>query len=319
MTNGIDVIGDIHGQAEMLVALLKAMEYFEHDGVWQHPERTAMFIGDLIDRNPGQLEVIDIARRMVDADAAHIVMGNHEFNAIAWAADLRERSEKNFEQHRMFLAEVEEGSARHREIIEWFRTIPLWCEVGGARFVHACWDPHAIEVLTKTGYDGSRLDDELIAAAATKPPKRDDGSSPAFGPYQAVEHLLKGPEVKLPEGYEYLDKGGHPRCHARIAWWQNDISTYRKAALIPEGTTHRDGTPYRGLPDDPVHDLPVSPYCDTEPPLFVGHYWMTGSPEVLCPHVACVDYSAGKTGDLVAYRWDGEPMLSNDKFVSIRR
>jgi len=35
--------------------------------------------------------------------------------------------------------------------------------------------------------------------------------------------------------------------------------------------------------------------------------------------VACLDYSvAGKSGGkLVAYRWDGEQALSNDKFVYV--
>jgi hypothetical protein len=32
---------------------------------------------------------------------------------------------------------------------------------------------------------------------------------------------------------------------------------------------------------------------------------------------ACVDYSAGKGGPLVAYRWDGEEELRNDRFVSV--
>lgn len=32
--------------------------------------------------------------------------------------------------------------------------------------------------------------------------------------------------------------------------------------------------------------------------------------------VACVDYSAGKGEDLVAYRWEGEPMLRDDHFVA---
>jgi hypothetical protein len=50
-----------------------------------HPDRQAIFVGDLIDRGPRQVESVEIVRSMVDAGAAQIAMGNHEFNAIAYA------------------------------------------------------------------------------------------------------------------------------------------------------------------------------------------------------------------------------------------
>ena len=49
-------------------------------------------------------------------------------------------------------------------------------------------------------------------------------------------------------------------------------------------------------------------------PVFVGHYWLTGTPTPLAANVACTDYSVAKGGKLVAYRWDGESELSADKF-----
>jgi hypothetical protein len=45
---GCDVIGDIHGHAKQLEALLAAMNYVERNGAWTHPERTAAFVGDYI-------------------------------------------------------------------------------------------------------------------------------------------------------------------------------------------------------------------------------------------------------------------------------
>jgi hypothetical protein len=35
----------------------------------------------------------------------------------------------------------------------------------------------------------------------------------------------------------------------------------------------------------------------------------------MTPQVACVDYSAGDGGPLVAYRWDGEPALRATHFI----
>lgn len=78
-----DIIGDVHGHDAALTGLLQKMGYREQDLVWRHPERTAIFVGDFIDRGPGQLETLRIVRSMVDAGSALAVMGNHEFNAIA--------------------------------------------------------------------------------------------------------------------------------------------------------------------------------------------------------------------------------------------
>ena len=80
-----DVIGDIQGHFDKLIGLLSRMGYSEVGGVWRHPERTAVFVGDLIDRGPRQVGVVDLVRGMVEAGAAHCVMGNHEFNALAYS------------------------------------------------------------------------------------------------------------------------------------------------------------------------------------------------------------------------------------------
>jgi len=45
-------------------------------------------------------------------------------------------------------------------------------------------------------------------------------------------------------------------------------------------------------------------------PFFIGHYWLTGTPELRSKKVACVDYSIARGGKLVAYRWEGENELS---------
>ena len=55
----------------------------------------------------------------------------------------------------------------------------------------------------------------------------------------------------------------------------------------------------------------------TGAPIFVGHYWMQGKPQILSTKVACLDYSAASTGPLVAYRWHGETELHNAGFVEV--
>ena len=82
---GCDVIGDIHGHADRLEALLAALGYAETRGAWRHPSRTAIFVGDFIDRGPGQRRTLDFVRAMLDAGSVEAVMGNHDFKAIGWA------------------------------------------------------------------------------------------------------------------------------------------------------------------------------------------------------------------------------------------
>ena len=84
---GYDIIGDIHGEGTKLVELLNLLGYRASDGVYRHPERQAVFVGDLIDRGDEHADVLMIVKQMVDAGTAQITMGNHEFNAIAYATE----------------------------------------------------------------------------------------------------------------------------------------------------------------------------------------------------------------------------------------
>ena len=112
---GYDIIGDIHGCNLTLVKLLTELGYQPGaDGIYQHLERKVIFLGDLIDRGPGQREVTSIVQGMMDSGNALSVMGNHEFNAIAYATRdedtgkyLRPHTERNRKQHRAFLEAYE--------------------------------------------------------------------------------------------------------------------------------------------------------------------------------------------------------------------
>jgi hypothetical protein len=62
-----DVVGDIHGHCDELVALLRALGYHERRGVWRHPERIAVFVGDFLDRGPQIRETLALVRSMLEA------------------------------------------------------------------------------------------------------------------------------------------------------------------------------------------------------------------------------------------------------------
>ena len=310
---GYDIIGDVHGYADRLEALLRQLGYRVTNGAYRHPTRTAVFVGDLIDRHPAdQVRTVRIVRAMVDAGSAQIVLGNHEFNAVAFATERpdgghwRQHTEANRRQHGAFLDTVGFGSTLHRELIDWFMTIPLWLDLGDVRIVHACWNAADLDHLAPLVGPGDTLTPELIA----------DGSTPEHQSYIAVERILKGPEIHM-DGYSYLDKGGHQRFLARACWWNPEARTLRDAAVIPSGSelVDPDGAPADALPDRPLDDGSVPVYHDPVP-VVVGHYWREFPLGLEAPHVACVDYSAGKGGPLVAYRWHhGDERLADDRFV----
>ena len=74
-----DLIGDIHGHFDPLVRMLETLGYDRRKGVYAHPHRQVIFLGDFIDRGPDQRGVLEIVRPMIDQGAALSVMGNHEF------------------------------------------------------------------------------------------------------------------------------------------------------------------------------------------------------------------------------------------------
>lgn len=312
MSDGYDLIGDIHGQLEPLEALLRKLGYRPDRGVWRHPSRQLIFLGDFIDRGPHQREVVELARAMVDAGSALAVMGNHEFNALAFHTPdpavpgtwLRRRSDRNIRQHLAFLNAYLGDKSCERALestLNWFMDLPVFLDLGGVRVVHACWDPESIQVLSPQLRPGNRLTDDLLVAACRQ-------GSPEF---DAIETLLKGRELKLPEGESFPDKEGTIRHRIRIRWWEEGEQTYRSIFMGPASAeTH--------IPDDPVPGDHLIQYHHDQPPVFLGHYWLEGKPEPLADNVACLDYSVAKKGGaLAAYRWDGEQVLTADKFVTV--
>jgi hypothetical protein len=305
LTSALDVVGDVHGQFDKLVGLLRHLGYRETSGAWRHQNRTAIFVGDLIDRGPRQLATIELVRAMVDAGSARCVVGNHEFNAIAWVTPDPEHPGKylrdhhkpgNREQHQAFL-DVVEGTSRQREITDWFRTLPLWLDLPGLRVVHACWHQPSIDLLQRAMGSSQRLTDEMILL----------GSRKGHPMYAAIEIVCKGLEVELPPGISFKDKEGKIRHEVRVRWWEEDLSTYRKAAIGPPGDMEM-------IPDAPMPAEWVGhPYVG--PPVMFGHYWFSGTPRVISSRFACLDYSAARDGPLVAYRWDGEAELSSEKMA----
>ena len=308
-----DIIGDVHGCASLLEERLIDLGYRRREGTGayrheDHDSHRAIFVGDLIDRGPQQLETLELVKAMVDTGSAQIVMGNHEFNAIAYATEnpengefLRAHNKKNTRQHQAFLDQL--TASQQKYYVEWFKTMPLWLDLDEIRVIHACWHEESMSVVQKA-CEGDRFTDKHQLVLAN------DGKSKL---YEAVERLLKGPEIDL-AAYElpkFKDKGGDIRGKARNRWWKKSTKLTDIAEL--SDCTDEHDKPYRdltGIEAKPV-DQEFS-YTDSIP-VFYGHYWRENEPvehDDFTDYTACVDFSAVKNGKglgtLVAYRWNSD-------------
>jgi len=317
-----DIIGDVHGSLDKLTDLLRTLGYAGE--VPSHPDgRQAVFVGDLIDRGPGpaQLAIVRLVKAMVEHGSAIAVMGNHEFNALAFATPVHEGSRHycrshvkphNREKHAEFLSLSDD---EREECYQFFYTMPLWAELDGVRVIHACWHQATIDAVTQLlGGNLLRGPDDIRAAS--------NHGDPLF---HDVELLLKGPEVRVRDltGHSFVDKDGTPRDNARFRWWKKvgefliDFVELGDPAKHPEDF---DSTPMKTLPYR-------NPYLyDSTIPVVFGHYWRQRDHDdpFWAPHLddsysdvtACVDFSAGGNGPLVAYRFNaGDTRILPENYV----
>lgn len=309
-----DVIGDIHGHAEELKLLLLKLGYQQHGDGFRHSDRQIIFVGDFVDRGPAIAEAIRIARATVDNGDGFAVMGNHEYNAIAFDTKIpgsndayfRPRDEKNTHQHAATLNQL--STSELADAIAWFKTLPVALEHEGIRVVHAAWVTDDIARLQRAQKECGNFTADFLAESELH------GSDL----FWAVDNVLKGPTIRMPEDHWFADKAGHRRRSVRIKWYESPQARSFKDYHL--GTNTIPDVPIslqnenRGIDNTLGH---IEPYPADAPPVFVGHYWLKGTPAPLALNVACTDYSVAKQGKLCGYRWHGEQTLVAENFVSV--
>ena len=156
------VIGDVHGRADLLEALL--------DAAAREPKRAArrelVFLGDLVDRGPRNLATIALACQAgehIGAERVHRLMGNHEM-MMRMALDARRPPRQAMEAYQTWLAngggrvlaEFAPGleaidypptalkiarSAAPQFVLDWLESLVAHARSGDLLFVHAGVNP----------------------------------------------------------------------------------------------------------------------------------------------------------------------------------
>lgn len=307
-----DLIGDLHGHATELAELLRKLGYRRRGELFepQGEERMALFLGDFLDRGPEIRETVRMVRAMIEAGVALTVMGNHEYNAVAFHtrdADgrwLRSRSNPHLFQHIDTLYQYRGHHREFEELLGWCRSLPFYLELPELRVAHAAWIPKDLEFLSSVDSQGRALLSEDFLQRSAQEGSREN---------EAVEHVLKGIEIDLPEGVYFVDKEGFRRSQSRVAWWldPNQGRTLTVGEIVFPQSIAESSHPL--APEQ--YDL-LTGYAGDKP-LFLGHYWLSGEPEPLTPQVACLDYSVAAGGKLVAYTFRGEEELRREHLVSV--
>ncbi len=298
-----DIIGDVHGETDKLILLLKGLGYEKKNGSFFHSERKAVFVGDFINRGPKIGETIEIIRAMTESGNALAVLGNHELNAIFYY--LKDDSGKYYVQRKRYRLSLDptlkEFAGRKEEFkshLKWMRSLPLFLDLGAIRVVHACWKDENIEIL-KTHFSEGRLTKSKLREIF------EDNTTVA----KSVWETCKGVDFKLPKDLLVFDSSGQPHRTFRTKWWINPKGlTFKKISL-----ESRFKLPKYTVPQEIVN--PVEPYSVDAPIVFFGHYCLNSKSGILTDNLCCVDSCVSRSRKLMAYRWFGEKKLDESHIV----
>jgi len=184
--------------------------------------------------------------------------------------------------------------------LDWFRTLPLFVEMPGFRAVHACWDQNLINKI-KAKYGDKPFSSEFVVESSIHN---------SFAGV-CIDRLTCGTDMRLPPGMIISGRDGYKRDRFRTKFWSVNPKTYGDLVFQPDPLP--EDIANKALSEEELARVIFYPADDI--PVFVGHYWLQGRPRPIKPNVACLDYSAVKYGRLTAYRYDGERVLDESKYV----
>lgn len=94
---GFDIIGDVHGCYTELTALLHKLGYDR--STYTHPKgRVLVFVGDLADRGPENVKVLELVMQLVQERKALYTPGNHCVKLMRWCCGHRVRISEGLER-----------------------------------------------------------------------------------------------------------------------------------------------------------------------------------------------------------------------------
>lgn len=221
----LDIVGDVHGEIDPLTSLMYQLGY---DQQGRHPEdRKLVFVGDLTDRGPDSLAVVNLVQALTERQQAQCVLGNHELNIL-----LDQRKYDNgwfygeeFSDNGYIVPQALANSASRDRVLKFFQSLPIALEREDLRVIHACWNSAMIQSLEET-----KDAITLINQHADLITKRTEHSgfdqvdiSLEHQNQNPVRRLTSGPEERIPAPFFASGKTRHEQ---RVQWWNDYTETF---------------------------------------------------------------------------------------------
>ncbi len=254
----LDIIGDVHGEIHALEAILDRLDQRKPRGARPH----LVFLGDLVDRGPDSMAVVDRVAGLVRDGRASCILGNHELNLIRdrkrsgnhwfWGVRSEEwnHSAGDHVIEGVFDSRPATDSERSRAL-EFFRTLPIALHRVDLRVVHAAWHASGIQALqectdltdalARSDADAAAIPPALRALCKAeiaalkrariglKNPSTPPPALPALAEAAVIDqndhHLsvvTSGPEEVRPGRPEW--RAGRWRVVRRQRWWDAPVS-----------------------------------------------------------------------------------------------
>jgi hypothetical protein len=327
----LDIVGDVHGEADALCALVHRLGGDLERGEVARP---LIFVGDLVDRGPDSPRVVELVARLVDQGLAQCVLGNHELNLLlgkarqgnGWFMGSPDAFQPPGEPgQRVQFESVPASPAYRDDILDFFARLPLALERPGLRVVHAAWHEPS---MTRLRGKGSPT---LLA-------RRYEGT---IRKKLEAKGTLDLQTAELARWAELKDRELRPtellQAHQKAAVAQQMDNPVKVLTSGLEGELPLTEMQFAGGRWRQVGRLPWWSEYEDDCPVVVGHYWRdrhdgraggfpaAGPFDWLGPrrNVFCVDYSVGRRfmdryvsrpmqGGLAALRWPERTLVFDD-------
>ncbi|MFV0346740.1 MAG: metallophosphoesterase [Bacteroidales bacterium] len=305
-----DFIGDTHGEAKLLKRLLLKLNYVETDGVYEHPKRKAVFLGDFINRGHKVKKTVGIIRSMVERGSGIAILGNHEINLILYYFAVVNKVATPIDGNRLYseynvertLKEYKDDEPGLSELVRWLTTLPLFFEQAGVRAVHACWRDKSVAYIRNL-YPDFIIPEQGYLELLHSTSKLS----------KHVSILTKGIAYKVPNRRLVKDRRGKARRHFRMKWWLDNSKLTYAEMDFDSRLTVPDVKPKRIT-------VPSEHYGKDEVPVFFGHYSRIDEQLILADNVCCLDAGVSKGGRLAAYRYHPkDKRLLKRRIVFVKR
>ena len=269
--SGYDIIGDVHGHAFLLERLLSKLGYKQNENSFFHPNgRKTIFLGDLINRGPDSVKVLNIVQKMVLQKQAYCVLGNHEFRLL-----------------QKFINDPALIESKFLSFIPWIQTLPFFLEFPEFRVVHAAWHFSSIKKL-----ENQNVQNEDFIKATMRPDSEFK---------KAIQNILQGIKVPIPPELSYKDRFGIERKRARIRWWEKKRNILTGSNIFPR-CKELIQTEFTNK-----GDIDCEFYSQNEKIVFFGHYCLPELEPKIINNLVCLDGCVTCEHALWGYQYfDGE-------------